>query len=547
MSSAKITKRLHVSFAPSIPASGSAELQKSLTAHFGKFGTVKSVDGLGELDGVGQPRKFGFISIEGPEASITKCVNSLSGSIWKGVKVRVGDARPDYSQRIATENNEEKAEPRRKRPRGAVYAEDMELVTPETAGQRAGWKVTEMGRVLRPMRMRPERPLPPPLATETKPKKKEAATSKPKRRRDPNSRARRQTIDVTRWGSVHLKGMFLENAAEVSQKRVPDETRPMEESESSSDEEPASSLNNNTGIYIQTNRSTTTCKIKSHALPQPPPSNTSAAIDLAAEKTGTLRLLRLRCSEAMRRKWGGRESVGSDVDEEELLKIGGAVATVGEDGMSSSRMDVDSGRMEPDEPTTKVSTDYNRRCSPPKPPNSKISSCRGRKILLAGFSLLGHLDLDLELDEHEFAHLTAPNASAAEVIESQLPQPTHVFVPTHTHAPITLDPKQPLFFPLPATTNHDLKARQRDILDVAKDAGWAAHFCKTETEEEIRAKWEAEKVELTRDWTRRWKEAGKMQRRRKLVRQEMIRIRTRGLPSSRALPFTVHEFSDAGR
>jgi hypothetical protein len=70
---ANITKRLHVSFTPSVPSSGPAELTKSLTTHFGKFGTVKSVDGLGELDGVGMPRKFGFISIEGSEASITKC------------------------------------------------------------------------------------------------------------------------------------------------------------------------------------------------------------------------------------------------------------------------------------------------------------------------------------------------------------------------------------------------------------------------------------------------------------------------------------------
>jgi hypothetical protein len=72
-SSANITKRLHIAFTPSVPASGPDELAKSLTAHFGKFGTVKSVDGLGELDGVGMPRKFGFISIEGSEAGITRC------------------------------------------------------------------------------------------------------------------------------------------------------------------------------------------------------------------------------------------------------------------------------------------------------------------------------------------------------------------------------------------------------------------------------------------------------------------------------------------
>jgi hypothetical protein len=51
-------------------------------------------------------------------------------------------------------------------------------------------------------------------------------------------------------------------------------------------------------------------------------------------------------------------------------------------------------------------------------------------------------------------------------------------------------------------------------LDVGKDNGWNAHFYRTETDDEIRAKWENEKVDLTREWNRRWREAGKVRRRR---------------------------------
>jgi hypothetical protein len=125
----------------------------------------------------------------------------------------------NLTSRIARENAEEPAPPRRKRKRGGVHAEDMTVVTPETAAHRSGWKVTEMGRVIRPVRIRPARPLPPPLlssapkkASSSRDSKKE--TTKPKKRRDPDSRSRRRTIDMTRWGSVHLKVIFLEDAGQ---------------------------------------------------------------------------------------------------------------------------------------------------------------------------------------------------------------------------------------------------------------------------------------------------------------------------------------------
>ena len=72
-SAATISKRLHISFTPSVPALLTADLENALTAHFSKFATVKSVDGLGKSDGVGQARKFGYVQLEGGEASIARC------------------------------------------------------------------------------------------------------------------------------------------------------------------------------------------------------------------------------------------------------------------------------------------------------------------------------------------------------------------------------------------------------------------------------------------------------------------------------------------
>ncbi|KAJ7509654.1 hypothetical protein B0H11DRAFT_2168855 [Mycena galericulata] len=541
---ANITKRLHISFTPSVPSSGAEELTKSLTAHFGKFGTVKSVDGLGKLDGVGVPRKFGFVSIEGPEASITKCVNSLSGSIWKGVKVRVGDARPDFDQRIAQENAADPPPPRRKRKRGGVHAEDMTLITPETAAERAGWKVSELGRVTRPIRIRPAHPLPPPLATSLpKPKKskdKDATKAKPKKRRDPDSRARRRTIDMTRWGSVHLSGIFLEDAGQGAAYASQDEVREMVEADSSDDDSDNESTAPGSCAAVAAIPEAPAPAVKLPPVTaaafvpasNPPiapkiPTTQTDVVDLAKEKNQSLSLLNSLFG-ARDGDWGGRESVGSDVDEEELLKIGGTTIE-DDDGIEFVPMDVDIDVREPlapNVPPSPKSPEVSRKATPPlKKVSTQATKLKDLFVSReedVGFSLLGHLDLDLELDE-ELVHAGEPEPAA--YVEAPPPVAAS-FAMTPSHAQITLDPKQPLFFPLPtsfsfssatgAGLSFSTKARQRDILDVGKDNGWNTHFYRTEadTDEAIREKWEKEKVELTREWNRRWREAGKVRKRR---------------------------------
>ena len=107
-----MTKRIHISgLTPAITA-------KDLSDRLASFGTVKSIDGFGLLDGVGKPRKFAYATMETTKAKLARCaskslvvvvpevttftgMNLLSGVTWKGAKLRLGEAKPDYRERCA--------------------------------------------------------------------------------------------------------------------------------------------------------------------------------------------------------------------------------------------------------------------------------------------------------------------------------------------------------------------------------------------------------------------------------------------------------------
>jgi hypothetical protein len=129
--------------------------------------------------------------------------------------------------------------PPRKRTRlskyGGVQADDMSLVTPENVSSRRGWKVTSTGKLHRPMRMRPLRPLPPTsqqlshLLSTASQQNRSSSLSKlkqKKRLKAPPVRARRKTIDVTKWRGERLTGAFLASASgaiETGVRRPPSE------------------------------------------------------------------------------------------------------------------------------------------------------------------------------------------------------------------------------------------------------------------------------------------------------------------------------------
>jgi hypothetical protein len=66
MESDIITKRLHISgLKPAII--------DDLSRRLASYGSVKALDGFGKLDGLGQPRKYGYVTLEGKRSQIQKC------------------------------------------------------------------------------------------------------------------------------------------------------------------------------------------------------------------------------------------------------------------------------------------------------------------------------------------------------------------------------------------------------------------------------------------------------------------------------------------
>ncbi|WFC97526.1 hypothetical protein MYAM1_000240 [Malassezia yamatoensis] len=146
-------------------------------------------------------------------AQFSKCMNTLSGATWKGAKLRVGEAKPKVTERIqsrlvkeseSTKLFQERAAERyarwlRKRPWLAIEAEDLRPVSAQQVKNGEwGWKITPAGHLIRPMHMRPERPL-------SKP-----SDHTPSRKRSVPSRQQRVTIDPTRYKREHLNEIFLD-------------------------------------------------------------------------------------------------------------------------------------------------------------------------------------------------------------------------------------------------------------------------------------------------------------------------------------------------
>ena len=121
---------------------------------------------------------------------------------------------------------------------------------------------------------------------------------------------------------------------------------------------------------------------------------------------------------------------------------------------------------------------------------------------LLGFSLIGHLnldselelDLDLGLDEPAFTNNGTffPGDPTSDPTATTRPAATPAFKTN------SLDTTLPFFFPQTSKG-----ARNDKVM-----------FARTEDESQIRARWEAARGELTREWKRRHREAVKSRRRR---------------------------------
>ncbi|KAG2107154.1 uncharacterized protein F5147DRAFT_209261 [Suillus discolor] len=546
MSTETITKRLHIS-GLTTPAITPADLAKRL----GAFGKVISLDGFGKLDALGQPRPFGYATIEGRKTDLARCVNVLSGTVWKGAKLRIGDAKPDFRERLASLSA---PPPKKRRTNSKVgtYAPDMSLVTPETARTRGGWKVTEMGRVVRTMRMRPEKALEPPRVLTSAGNKKydkdgKLVTGKRKKRvKLPLTRARRRTIDPTRWDSTHLKGMWLDaevagavDLAEHAGGPVIPRKRRDEAAEDSDNEQDTESAPSNPDEDNEHEPSSPPV-LKSTVSPLPSPklspfptarspvteAATGAIPSLTQEKLTSLAFLRSLFGDGDE-GWGGQESL-SDIEDAHLEGKGKA-----RELQVGTRTDVDECEIEevPHEKYREMEMGSDTAMSPlntqSDPTSASKPSAQSQKDTKlkdlfapreeeAGFSLLGHLDLDFEDEDvlgiSDLSHPTQPHhALPPHVVSVPREQP---------QAHPTLDSNFPFFFPLPPTLrsrSSNARNTPRDIFSLFPHVGKEKDnngepFCRTQTTSEIHSQWETQKGALTREWKARWREASKGKR-----------------------------------
>ena len=196
--------------------------------------------------------------------------------------------------------------------------------------------------------MRPERPLPEiqEKATPTL-KNNQVETEwekKNKRIEDPDSRARRRTIDMTKWGSTHLKGMFLDMPA-LGMKRLKLDDLTIE-SESGEESE---SDNDTLKVFQPSEQNAFSQMPLLHSVASPPTNsdNISANAQLSAgqaralpdnntdleiEKTQSLNLLASLFGDRDD-NWVRPESPGSDIDTDGLMKGDAMLVDDNDDGI----------------------------------------------------------------------------------------------------------------------------------------------------------------------------------------------------------------------
>ncbi|KZO92915.1 hypothetical protein CALVIDRAFT_567015 [Calocera viscosa TUFC12733] len=552
-----ITKRLHVAgLTPSITA-------QDLTARFSSFGSVLAVDGLGLLDGVGQPRRFAYVTLLATPTKLTRCMNLLSGTLYKGAKLRIGEARPDWEEQWSKEHEPEEALPRKKRRLAGTEgkeAGDLELVTVENVEGKPYWHLTALQHLIRPVRMRPLHPLPPPPDTPAPSSTKPAQASKRKLKvLEPPKRARRVVIDPPRWGAVHLTGELLEAGAVALPERV------------TVAEEVGAVVAEELGEKVKTKKrkGRETGEMEAdvgHAEPAPGPTVSPAkrakpppAVDPAtedpllasfvAEKQAGLGLLKQMFGEGLEKadEWaevdseveelegraGGRKAVVVEEEEEEDKEE--EMETEDEEVVPEPQLqqqeqeqeevaDETEGEAQSDDedevPTAAsaiaepVAADEQETASSADADEEEKPVQESLKDMFVPRQETGGFTLDLELDDLDDDPTLAPPILHAPTYAASMPTQRTRTTYEPTDAQKTDFSSYPLFFPTwdqggnPVENHTTLGGRRKPktFWDVVREKGWMDGW-KRETEDEARQRWEEVRGQLTQEWKKRSREA----------------------------------------
>ena len=261
----------------------------------------------------------------------------------------------------------------------------------------------------------------------------------------------------------------------------------------------------------------------SHALPDP-------VREVAlAERSRDLGLLASFLGEAVsapgkptKGEWAGFDE-DDDEDDEDIYPLrlrGGAANSDDEemDGSSSSDSSEDSDSSDDNESedendkteaakisvvpaVTKVEPAV-KVADPTSKPQSALKAMFAPAPATSSFSLLGALDADIELDEELDIPLAPPPIYRTAEPEPEL-QPLSQSKKSHFDP----DPSIPLFFP-------SFGKGGKDAMREETTADGYVGFWKQETDEEMKEIWEKDKLELTRDWKKRYREGKKQKKRR---------------------------------
>ncbi|KAG6371858.1 hypothetical protein JVT61DRAFT_8855 [Boletus reticuloceps] len=560
MSDPLLTKRLHISgLTPSITP---ADLDRRLSS----FGKVKAMNGFGARDALGDPRKFGFVTMEISAKELVKCLNVLSGSTWKGTKLRIGEAKPDFRERLAQINSQPSQPVRPKRTRAWSHGRPSSTLplmplSATVAASTPGWIVTPSGRVVRPMRMRPERPLEP-MRYEASASRVKVANGKVKKRvKPPPVRARRRLIDPTKWDSGYLKGVFLDSVP-VPLPTLKDALEPFDPlkhditDDEETDEDGTDSDARATPAHLvpQLVQGDSRTILSDHQSPEAAVATLHEdieSIDVCDEANAALTLLGKIFGD---KDWDGRESVDEIEDLGDNEMKGKEMQVDEEDDIETVPRDFGEGEKrkppkkdkgkgkERSEGDVRLGHEVGVEAALEKDVEMESAPRTNLKALFApkedaSFSLLDHLNLDLDLEleldilgisaplgpSRENDHSSKPTLSTSQVVEFPTTKST-----TKTRSRVTLDPSLPLLFPLPDSLPHPHTASSNPI-DTSHQHGTSSCFLfplasrargllhlpssstftrsPQDTSVSIRERWEKDKSSLTHEWKKAWREA----------------------------------------
>ncbi|CAG8578960.1 9011_t:CDS:10, partial [Paraglomus occultum] len=138
-------------------------IEEDIANRLRPFGSISNVDIIYQQE-TGESRGFAYVTIKTTPTLWRKCVSTLNGTIWKGMKLRIEVAKPDYKQRLQDQWEQERqlaeshvsgARMSKKRKQDTVIlADNMSLVTDKNVNGRKGWKKVRYGRAVAVMRLR---------------------------------------------------------------------------------------------------------------------------------------------------------------------------------------------------------------------------------------------------------------------------------------------------------------------------------------------------------------------------------------------------------